>query len=127
MNADVRVLDSVSSNVIASAFRVSNALGCGFLEKVYENALTVEFRSTGMAYVQQPVYHVRHRGEIVGEYQPDLVVEDRVIVEVKALNSLNQVHHAQCINYLRVTGLHLALLVNFGLPRVQLKRVVMKL
>src|SRR5688572_17196711 len=127
MNADIHGLESMSARVIGSAFNVSNALGCGFLEKVYENALTVEFRSTGIAYVQQPVYHVRHRGEIVGEYQPDLVVEDRLIVEVKALNSLNQVHHAQCINYLRVTGIKLALLVNFGLPRVQLKRVVMKL
>ena len=117
----------MSARIIGSAFNVSNALGCGFLEKVYENALSVEFRSTGIAYVQQPVYHVRHRGVIVGEYQPDLVVEDQLIVEVKALNSLNQVHHAQCINYLRVTGFKLALLVNFGLPRVRLKRVVMKL
>ena len=117
----------MSARIIGRAFNVSNALGCGFLEKVYENALTVEFRSTGIAYVQQPVYHVRHRGVIVGEYQPDLVVEDQLIVEVKALNSLNQVHHAQCINYLRVTGFKVALLVNFGLPRVQVKRVVMKL
>ena len=127
MDADERRLNEITEKIIGCAYRVSNELGCGFLEKVYENALTVEFRSTGIAYVQQPVYHVRHRGEIVGEYQPDLVVEDRLIVEVKALNSLNQVHHAQCINYLRVTGIKLALLVNFGLPRVQLKRVVMKL
>ena len=127
MNADIPGLEAMSARIIGSAFNVSNALGCGFLEKVYENALTVEFRSTGIAYVQQPVCHVRHRGVIVGEYQPDLVVEDRLIVEVKALNSLNQVHHAQCINYLRVTGFKVALLVNFGLPRVQLKRVVMKL
>ena len=127
MNADTTGLDALSAGIIGSAFNVSNSLGCGFLEKVYENALAVEFRSTGIAYLQQPVYHVRHKGVIVGEYQPDLVVEDRLTVEVKALNSLNQVHHAQCINYLRVTGFKPALLVNFGLPRVQLKRVVMKL
>jgi GxxExxY protein len=127
MNADQNGLDTVSSGIIGCAFNVSNALGCGFLEKVYENALTVEFRSTGIEYVQQPVYQVRHRNEIVGEYQPDLVIADRLVVEVKAVNSLNQVHQAQCINYLRVTGLKLALLLNFGLPRVQIKRVVMKL
>ena len=127
MNADGKWLDALSSRIIGSAFSVSNSLGCGFLEKVYENALAVEFRSTGIAFTQQPAYHARHKGEIVGEYQPDLVVAEAVIVEVKALNSLNQVHEAQCINYLRVSGLKLALLLNFGLPRVQLKRVVLKL
>ena len=127
MNADIPGLEAMSARIIGSAFNVSNSLGCGFLEKVYENALAVEFRSTGIAYIQQPVYHVRHKAEIVGEYQPDLVVGESVIAEVKALNSLNQVHEAQCINYLRVSGLKLALLINFGLPRVQLKRVVLKL
>ncbi len=127
MNANTKEqLDALSSRIIASAFSVSNSVGAGFPEKVYENAMAVDFRSTGIRYVQQPTYFVRHRAEVVGEFVPDLVAEDAVIVEIKALNSLNEIHHAQCMNYLRVTGLRLALLINFGLPRVELKRVVMK-
>ena len=126
MNADVERVQAndISSRVIECAFRVSNTLGAGFLEKVYENALAVEFRRSGLEFNQQPSYHVRYLGEIVGEYKPDLVVADMVIVEIKAQAALDRVHQAQCMNYLRATNLAVGLLLNFGTPRLEIKRVV---
>jgi GxxExxY protein len=126
MNADSRRIQAngISSHVIECAFRVSNALGAGFLEKVYENALAVEFRGSGLEFKQQPLYRVRYLGEIVGEYIPDFVVADTVIVEIKAQAALDRVHQAQCMNYLRATNLSVGLLLNFGTPRVEIKRLV---
>ena len=116
----------MSSKVIGCAFAVSNSMGCGFLEKVYENALAVELQYTGISYSQQASFLVRHRQVVVGKYQPDLLVEDSLVVEVKAQDALTSLHQAQCMNYLRTTGLRLALLLNFGRPRVEVQRVVMK-
>jgi GxxExxY protein len=127
MNANSRLeLDALSSKVIGCAFEVSNSLGCGFLEKVYENAMTVEFRSKQIGYSQQQSYLVRHKEEVVGEYIPDLVVEDAVVIEIKAQASLTSIHEAQCMNYLRASNIKICLLLNFGLPRVQVKRLVWK-
>ena len=126
MNADVDrgTLDRLTSRILSCGYRVSNALGCGFLEKVYENALAVELRACGLTCDQQRGFHVRYRQEVVGEYIPDLLVNDSVIVEVKAVDSLNRIHEAQCINYLRATGLHVALLLNFHSPKLEKKRLV---
>ena len=117
-------LKALTSQIISCAARVSNSLGAGFLEKVYENALAVELRSRGLGFQQQRSFLVRYREEVVGEYIPDLVVADAVIVEIKALDSLTPIHHAQCINYLRATGLSVALLFNFGRPHFEMKRLV---
>ena len=126
MNTNSREwLDALSSKVIGCAFSVSNSMGCGFLEKVYENALAVEFRYTGISYSQQASFLVRHRHEVVGEYIPDLIVGEALIIEVKALPALTAMHQAQCMNYLRATGLKAGLLLNFGRPKVEVKRVVM--
>ncbi len=118
------VLDRFSSKIISSAYTVSNLLGTGFLEKVYENALAIELRHAGLALEQQKAVHVRYRQEVVGEYIPDLLVANAIIVEIKAIDALTPVHQAQCMNYLRATGLSVALLLNFGRPRLQLKRLV---
>jgi GxxExxY protein len=126
MNAEPHGANDLTSRIISCATRVSNTLGAGFLEKVYENALAVEFRTRSVSFEQQPGFLVRYRQEIVGEYIPDFVVSDSVIVEVKALDSLSTTHEAQCINYLRASGLHLALLFNFGRPRFELRRLVWK-
>jgi GxxExxY protein len=125
MNAvDHENIDAISSKVISSAYRVSNSLGAGFLEKVYENAMDVELRHAGIPFQQQAGIDVRYRSEIVGQYVPDLVVADAIILEIKAVDTLNRVHQAQCMNYLRATGLKVALLLNFGRPRLELKRLV---
>ena len=126
MKTDVQraELDRLTERIIGCAFEVSNTLGCGFLEKVYENALAVELRRAGMRVEQQKLVQVRYKGDLVGEGVLDLLVEDAVIVEVKAIDELNEAHTAQCLNYLKATEHPLCLLFNFGRPRLQIKRFV---
>lgn len=116
-------LNGITEAIIGAAFKVGNTMGCGFLEKVYENAMVVELRRQGHRVVQQSPIEVRYEEAIVGEYVADLVVDDKVIVELKAQFNLDRIHHAQCLNYLRGTGLRLALLLNFGRPRVEVHRI----
>jgi GxxExxY protein len=118
---DAEVL--LSETVLGCAFRVSNTLGAGFLEKVYENALTHELRKSGLAVVQQAPIQVVYDGEVVGSYAADLLVESRLIVELKACKALEDVHMAQCLNYLKATGIRTCLLLNFGTPKLQIKRI----
>ncbi len=114
----------LTEKVIGCAFRVSNVLGCGFLEKVYENALAHELRKAGFAVEQQKRIDVYYDGVLVGFYDADIVVNDVLIIEIKALRALDDAHKAQTLNYLKATGIKLGLLMNFGTPRVEVKRVV---
>lgn len=123
MNTDEHGLNEVTQKVIGCAYRVSNGLGAGFLEKVYENALRVELEKEGLQVQQQHPITVMYEGQVVGEYFSDLLVENRLLVELKAAKELDDVHLAQCLNYLRATGLHLCLLLNFGNPRLEVKRI----
>jgi len=116
-------LNELSGNVIGCAFTVLNTLGAGFFEKVYENALAHELRMRGLAVEQQRGITVIYRGVTVGEYFVDLLVEAMLLVEVKTVKALDEAHHAQCINYLKATDLRLCLLLNFGKPRLEIKRV----
>ena len=125
MHADQIALNRVSERIIGCAFTVLNTLGAGFLEKVYENALAYELRTAGLAVLQQYGMVVRYDGIDVGEYAVDLLVEDAVLVELKAVRALDDIHRAQCLNYLKATGLHLCLLINFGKPRLEVKRIVL--
>jgi GxxExxY protein len=100
-------------------------LGQGFLEKVYENALAVELRKTDYSVEHQRLVRVEYDGVIVGEYIPDLIVADAIIVEVKAVAFLDRVHRQQCVNYLRATGYRVCLLLNFGQRRLEVRRLVM--
>jgi GxxExxY protein len=124
MYTDMPERDAVSERIIGCAFRVSNELGCGYLEKVYENALALELRSCGFAVEQQHGMTVNYRGTPVGDYFIDLLVDDSVLIELKTLRALDRAHRAQCINYLRATGKAVCLLINFGVPRVEVQRVV---
>ena len=114
---------AVTEAIIGAAFTVSNTLGCGFLEKVYENALALELRRNGLDVRQQVPMEVRYREEIVGIYQADIVVNDAVVVELKAVRDIDSVHRAQCLNYLRASGLSLGLVINFGRPRIDVHRI----
>ncbi len=125
MNADERRLDEITEKVIGCAFIVSNILGAGFVEKVYENALAHELRSTGLAVAQQYGIAVRYKGVVVGEYIADLLIANEVVVELKAVKALDEIHAAQCMNYLKATGLRVCLLFNFGKPRAEVKRIVL--
>ena len=126
MNADERRLETnaITEAVIGCVMQVSNTLGSGFLEKVYENALAVECRRSGLAVVQQKAIQIRYRDAVVGDYIADLIVNDRVLVEVKAVKILDEVHAAQCMNYLKATGLNVGLLINFGRPKAEIRRIV---
>ena len=105
---------------------MANKLGCGFLEKVYENALAHELRKRGLSMQQQFPVQVNYDGALVGEYVADLMVEGCVLVELKAVKEMDAVHAAQCMNYLKATGLKVCLLINFGKPRIEIKRYVNK-
>lgn len=116
--------EELTEIIIGCAYTVANALGNGFLEKVYENALAHELRKKGFQVEQQRAIPVYFDQVVVGEYFADLLVEESVVVELKAVKNIDDIHKAQCIHYLKATGLMLCLLINFGTPRVQIKRIV---
>lgn len=116
--------DEITETILSCAFEVSNTLGCGFVEKVYERALAHELRGRGLKVKPQASLRVPYKGTIVGEYLADLLVEDRVVVELKCAEKLAPEHLAQCINYLKAAGLQIALLLNFQHSKVQWKRIV---
>jgi GxxExxY protein len=117
-------LNPITEKIIGCAYRVSNTLGIGFLEKVYENAMVVELRRNDLQIKQQKPFLIRYENIVVGEYFADMIVEDKIIVELKAQTALDKSHIAQCLNYLKATELPLALLINFGTSRIQVKRIV---
>jgi len=133
MNTDERGLkasipiNDLTEKVIGCSFAVSNTLGSGFLEKVYENALALELRESGLHVTQQHPVHVLYREKVVGDYLADLFVDQRLIIEIKAVKRIDQIHVAQCINYLRATKHHVGLVLNFGKPKLEVKRLVHQL
>jgi len=116
--------EKTTETVIGCAFRVANTLGPGFLEKVYENALAHEVRKAGLKAVKQAEVDVMYDGVKVGRYVADLLIEETVVVEVKAAKIVDNAHIAQCINYLKATGRPVCLLLNFGTARIGLRRVL---
>lgn len=118
-------VETIARQVIGAACDVSNELGAGFLEKVYENALAEELRLRGIPAVTKKRLVVRYKGVVVGDYSPDLLVDQRVIVELKCAQAIGPEHVAQCLNYLKATGIRRALLINCQRPRVEVRRVVL--
>jgi len=116
-------IDKITEKIIACAFKVSNALGIGFVEKVYENAYANQMRKDGLRVVQQYPIKVEYDGVLVGEFNADMLVEDRVLVELKSVSELTPEHLAQSLNYLRATGLEACLLINFGKSRIQVRHL----
>ena len=106
-------------------FEVNRVLGPGFLEKVYENALLVELIDSGLKAENQVPIEVKYKGKEVGEYFADIVVENQVILELKAVDSLQKIHEAQLLNYLKATGYKIGLLVNFTHPKAEIKRFIL--
>jgi GxxExxY protein len=116
-------LNSLTEAVIGAAYEVSNTLGAGFVEKLYERALVSELALRGISVQSQVVYPVSYKGRVIGEYTPDLLVEDRLIVELKCVDRFAPTHLAQCLSYLHASGLPLALLLNFQHAKVQCRRI----
>jgi len=113
--------EALTETIIGCAFKVHNTLGVGFLEKAYENSLCIELVRQNLDVKQQEPIKVYYEGHVVGEYYADLWVENRVIVEVKAVRTLSKQHEVQLVNYLTATGVDTGLLINFG-PSVEVKR-----
>jgi GxxExxY protein len=125
MDTDREVLhEDLTQDIIGAAFDVHNALGCGLLEKVYENALAHELVLRKHSVAPQKEFTVTYKNKEVGSYYADLVVDDSVVVEVKSVSALEDVHRAQTLNYLRVSGIRVGLLLNFARPKLKFERFV---
>lgn len=116
--------NQISEKIIGCTFKVSNALGAGFLERVYQNALMIELADNGLFPEKEKAITIYYKDKIVGEYYADILVNNQVIIETKAIKTLTEVHQAQLLNYLKATDLKLGLLINFGTPKVQIKRMI---
>ena len=111
--------------VIGLAMEVHSKLGAGFLEKVYESAFMVAFRREGIRAEQQVPIKIHFENVVVGDYVTDILIEDKLILELKAVNKISAIHRAQVINYLKATGIRLALILNFNAPKLQHERFVL--
>jgi GxxExxY protein len=120
-------INDITYAINGAVFEVNRVLGPGFLEKVYENALLFELRKRGLKVESQAPIKVFYKEEVVGEYVADILVEEKVIVKLKTVEKLDEVHEAQLLNYLKATGIHVGLLVNFRHTRAQIKRMVQDL
>jgi GxxExxY protein len=114
--------EELTRQIIGCAYKVYNTMGHGFLESVYENCMLIELRKLGLRVENQHKIKVFYDGQVVGDSEADLFVEGVVIVELKAVRTLLQVHEVQLVNYLKATGIDVGLLLNFGEQRVEVKR-----
>ncbi len=112
----------ITEKIIGCAFEVINELGAGFLESVYEKAFAIALQDKGLRVKCQHPIHVRFRQRIVGEFYADLIVDEKVIIELKVAKAIAPEHQAQTINYLKATGIEVGLLINFGNPKLEYKR-----
>lgn len=117
------IYEDITEKIIGSAFEVINELGSGFLESVYENAMVLTLKQKGLNVKAQYPIRVNFRNECVGEFFADILVEDKIIIELKAVKSLAPEHQAQVINYLKATGIEVGLLINFGSSKLEYKRL----
>jgi len=120
-------INEVTYSINGAVFEVNRVLGPGFLEKVYENALLIELKKRGLMVEGQVPIKVFYKEEVVGEYIADILVEEKVIVELKTVEQLDKVHEAHLLNYLKATGIRVGLLVNFKHPKADIKRMVLNL
>ena len=114
----------LTGKILEAAFAVHNVLGAGFVERVYANALAIELRRSGLDCAQERPLKITYRDTIVGDYVADMIVDKRVIIELKACASLDPSHSAQLMNYLRAANVHVGLLLNFGRPKLEYRRFV---
>jgi len=123
MATDMLLHRETTDRILKSFYEVFNELGDGFLESVYENALFLALKDSGLKVERQKDIPVLFRGANVGDFKADIIVEDRIIIELKAIQHLDKIHEAQVINYLKATGIEIGLLINFG-PRPEFKRII---
>lgn len=112
-------------SIVGAAFEVSNQLGCGYLEKPYENALTVEFKLREIPFVQQPRFEVHYKSVVVGEYIPDLIAFNAIVIDLKTIDAIGNNERAQMLNYLKTTGHKVGLIINFKHPKLEWERLIL--
>jgi len=117
-------INEITYQIRGAVFEVNKVLGAGFLEKVYQKALLIELRKRGLKAESEVPIQVRYKGELVGEYFADIVVEGQVILELKAIEQLQKIHEAQLLNYLKATEYKIGLLINFTHPKAEIKRFI---
>jgi GxxExxY protein len=117
----IKMNDKLTERIILCAYKVHNTLGAGFLEKVYENALLIELKNHGLVAESQVPLKVFYDGVIVGDYFADIIVENEIVLELKAIENLHSIHEVQLVNYLNATDIEIGLLINFG-SSVKIKR-----
>lgn len=120
-------INDITYAINGAVFEVNRVLGPGFLEKVYEKALLIELKRRGLKAESQVPIKVSYKKENVGEYFVDILVEEKVIVEVKTVETFDKIHEAQLLNYLKASGIQVGLLVNFKHPKADVKRMVLNL
>jgi GxxExxY protein len=125
MSTNNIVHKELSYKIVGCAMEVHSKLGSGFLEKVYENALMVLFRKEGIAARQQTPIKVNFEGELVGEYYADILVDEKIILELKTTDKIVDIHRAQMLHYLRATGIKLGMILNFGSKSFEYERLVL--
>jgi GxxExxY protein len=118
------VYEELTEKVIGICFEVSNELGSGFLESVYQKALSIALIQKGLIVEEQVPLKVKFRGQVVGDFYPDILVNSKLILELKSIKSISSEHEAQMINYLKATGLNVGLIINFGRTKLEWKRLV---
>ena len=114
--------DKLTESIISCAYKVHNNLGGGFLEKIYQKAMTIELEQSGLLTVCEQPISVYYSGQLIGSYFADIVVENKILLELKSVENLSKSHEVQIVNYLIATGYDLGLLINFGPTKVSIKR-----
>jgi len=120
------IYEDLTSKIIGAAIKVHKELGSAYEEKIYQRALQVEFRKVGVNAVREQEVEIRYSGISVGKKKLDFVIDNKIVIELKKADDINKVHIAQVASYLEALGLKLGLILNFGLPKLQIKRVIAK-
>ncbi len=118
------IYKELTSEIIEASFNVHNTIGCGLLEKVYENSLAWELELRGKRISSQKEFKVVYREKEVGTYYADLIIDDKVILEIKSVEKIDNIHRAQLLNYLRISGKRVGLIINFARPKLEYERLI---
>lgn len=124
MNTDLHGYETLTGQILGAAFEVANNLGAGFMERVYARALVIELELRGLKAVPEASLSVFYKGQRVGDYFADILVENQIVVELKVAERLAKEHVGQCLNYLKASNEEVALLINFQNPRLDWKRIL---
>ena len=122
-NSELLFRDEVYA-IVGAAMEVLNELGHGFHEKPYENALLIEFALRKISFVQQPQFPIKYKDHVVGTYRPDLIVLEQIVVDAKVVERITDQERGQMLNYLKITGLRVGIILNFGKPKLEWERII---